>query len=131
MSSSLDILGRRKYVSLTTFRKDGRAVPTAVWHAIDGEEVLIVTEPGSGKVKRLRNSGRVVLAPSDIRGRIPHGAPSFEGTARLVEDPEGIAHVRAVLARRYVSLRLGYLVRRLLRRPTDSIGIAITLGAAG
>jgi uncharacterized protein len=127
MSDRLDILGRRKQVSLTTFRKDGRPVSTAVWHAIDGGEVLIVTEPGSGKVKRLRNSGRVVLAPSDIRGRVPDGAPSFEGTARIVEDPDGVARIRAVIARRYVSARLGYLLNRLLRRPTNSIGIIVTL----
>ncbi|MEV4516293.1 PPOX class F420-dependent oxidoreductase [Dactylosporangium sp. NPDC049525] len=127
MSNSLDILGRRKQVSLTTFRKDGRPVSTAVWHAIDGGEVLIVTEPGSGKVKRLRNSGRVVLAPSDIRGRVPDGAPSFEGSARLVEDPEGIARIRAAIARRYISARIGYLINRLLHRTTDSIGIVITL----
>ena len=126
-SSSLDILGRRKQVSLTTFRKDGRPVATAVWHAIDGGEVVIVTEPGSGKVKRLRNSGRVVLAPSDIRGRVPDGAPSFEGTARIVEDPEGVARIRAAIARRYISARIGYLVNRLLRRTTDSIGIVVTL----
>ena len=127
MSNSLDILGRRKQVSLTTFRKDGRPVATAVWHVIDGGQVLIVTEPGSGKVKRLRNSGRVVLAPCDIRGRVPAGAPSFEGTARLVEDPEGVARIRAVLARRYVSARIGHFLQRLLRRPSDSIGVVVTL----
>lgn len=126
MSSSLDVLGRRKQVSLTTFRKDGRPVATAVWHAIDGDSVVIVTERGSGKVKRLRNSGRVVLAPSDIRGRVPAGAPSFEGTARLVEDPDGIARIRAAIARRYVSARFGYLINRLLRRTPDSIGVIVT-----
>ncbi|GAB3846910.1 PPOX class F420-dependent oxidoreductase [Dactylosporangium cerinum] len=125
--SSLDILGRRKQVSLTTFRKDGRPVATPVWHAIDDGQVVIVTEPGSGKVKRLRNSGRVQLAPSDIRGRVPAGAPTFEGTARLVEDPEGIARIRAAIARRYVSARIGYLINRLLRRPQQSIGVIVTL----
>lgn len=125
--STLEILGRRKQVSLTTFRKDGRPVASPVWHAIDGGQLLIVTEPGSGKVKRLRNSGRVLLAPCDIRGRVPAGAPSFEGTARLVEDPDGIARVRGAIARRYVSARLGYFVNRLLRRTNDSIGIVVTL----
>jgi PPOX class probable F420-dependent enzyme len=125
--SSLDILGRRKQVSLTTFRKDGRPVASAVWHAIDGGQVLIVTEPGSGKVKRLRNSGRVLLAPCDVRGKVPDGAPSFEGTARLVEDPEGIARIRAAIARRYISARIGYLLSRLLRRPRVSIGVIVTL----
>jgi uncharacterized protein len=125
--SSLDILGRRKQVSLTTFRKDGRPVASAVWHAIDGGQVLIVTEPGSGKVKRLRNSGRVLLAPCDVRGKVPDGAPSFDGTARLVEDPEGIARIRAAIARRYISARIGYLLSRLLRRPRVSIGVIVTL----
>ncbi|GAA3219047.1 PPOX class F420-dependent oxidoreductase [Dactylosporangium siamense] len=125
--SSLEILGRRKQASFTTFRKDGRPVATAVWLAIDDGQVVIVTEPGSGKVKRLRNSGRVLLAPSDIRGRVPAGAPSFEGTARLVEDPEGIARIRAAIARRYVSARIGYLINRLLRRPQESIGVIVTL----
>jgi uncharacterized protein len=125
--SSLDILGRRKQVSLTTFRKDGRPVASAVWHAIDGGQVLIVTEPGSGKVKRLRNSGRVLLAPCDVRGKVPDGAPSFEGNARLVEDPEGIARIRAAIARRYISARIGYLLSRLLRRPRVSIGVIVTL----
>ncbi|MET7420147.1 PPOX class F420-dependent oxidoreductase [Dactylosporangium sp. NPDC005555] len=127
MSSSLDILGRRKQVSLTTFRKDGRAVSSAVWHVIDGGEVLILTEPHSGKVKRLRNSGRVVLAPSDVRGRVPDGAPSFEGTARLVEDPDGVARIRAAIGRRYISSRIGNWFNRLLRRPRVSIGIIVTL----
>ncbi len=125
--SSLEILGRRKQVSLTTFRKDGRAVATPVWHVIDGSEVLILTEPDSGKVKRLRNSGRVLLAPSDVRGRVPAGAPSFEGTARLVEDPEGIARIRAAVARRYVSARIGYMINRWLGRTRSSIGVIVTL----
>lgn len=125
--STLEILGRRKQVSLTTFRKDGRAVASPVWHVVDGDEVLIVTEPGSGKVKRLRNSGRVLLAPCDIRGRVPAGAPSFEGTARLVEDPDGIARIRAKVAQRYVSARLGYMLNRLLGRTQNSIGVIVTL----
>lgn len=125
--SSLDILGRRKQVSLTTFRRDGRPVATAVWHAIDGGEVLILTEPESGKVKRIRNGRRVVLAPSDIRGRVPAGAPSFEGTARLVEDPAGLERIRRALARRYVSVRVANLLDRLRRRNRAGIGIAITL----
>ncbi|MEV0562501.1 PPOX class F420-dependent oxidoreductase [Dactylosporangium sp. NPDC050588] len=127
MSSRTDILGRRKQVALTTFRKDGTPVSTAVWHVVDGDEVLILTEPGSGKVKRLRNSGRVVVAPSDIRGRVPEGAPSFEGTARLVEDADGVDRIRRAIGRRYISSRIGNWFNRLLRCPRVSIGIVVTL----
>ena len=57
MSSSLDILGRRKQVSLTTFRKDGRAVATAVWHVIDGGQVQLLgpyrcSRTGIGRIDR-------------------------------------------------------------------------------
>jgi uncharacterized protein len=50
----LDQIGRGRTVSITTFRRDGRAVPTPVWFAVDGGELLTLTPPDSGKVKRIR-----------------------------------------------------------------------------
>ncbi|HEX2774447.1 MAG TPA: pyridoxamine 5'-phosphate oxidase family protein, partial [Micromonosporaceae bacterium] len=42
-------LGAERYVLLTTFRKDGRAVPTPVWVARDGAELVAWTVTTSGK----------------------------------------------------------------------------------
>ena len=41
----LDRLSAEKYILLTTFRKDGRAVPTPVWAVRDGEALAVWT-PG-------------------------------------------------------------------------------------
>src|SRR5436305_160030 len=90
-------LGGSRYVSLTTFRRDGTPVATAVWQAVRGEEMFVVSDAGAGKVKRIRNNGRVVVTACDIRGRIAPGAASAEGTARLLDD-EGTRTVRAPVA---------------------------------
>ncbi|HEU5107182.1 MAG TPA: PPOX class F420-dependent oxidoreductase [Micromonosporaceae bacterium] len=120
-------IARSRYVSLTTFRRDGTPVSTPVWHVIDGDELFIVSEAAAGKVKRIRNSGRVVVTVCDIRGRIAPGAPSAEGTARLL-DEAATAAGRALLARKYLLSRLGNGLARLLRlRRPPVIGIAVTL----
>ncbi len=45
-------LARSMFVLLTTYRRDGEAVPTPVWIADDGERLLVTTGAASGKVKR-------------------------------------------------------------------------------
>ena len=57
---------------LTTFTKDGRPKPTAIWAAPDGDRLLVITEEKSWKVKRIRNTPRVTLAVCDLRGK-PEG----------------------------------------------------------
>ncbi|MFF3244776.1 PPOX class F420-dependent oxidoreductase [Streptomyces sp. NPDC002870] len=89
-----------RYISLATFRKDGTGVATPVWFAVDGGELFVWTGSGSWKVKRLRNDSRVVVTVCDARGRIAEGAPSAEGTARLL-DAAGTGEIRKLLARKY------------------------------
>lgn len=67
-----------KYLNLETFKKNGDGVKTPVWFAADpsagldsGEcKLYVYTIGASGKVKRIRNNGRVKIAPSDMRGRV-------------------------------------------------------------
>jgi PPOX class probable F420-dependent enzyme len=114
------------YVSLTTFRKDGTAVATPVWHAVNGDELFIVSEADAWKVKRIRNNRRVVVTVCSIRGTVKPGAASAEGTARLLDDADTQAG-RKLIARKYVTARAGYWfvkVFRLSRPPV--VGIAVT-----
>ncbi|MEU0954460.1 PPOX class F420-dependent oxidoreductase [Streptomyces niveus] len=97
---NLDALRRSRYVSLTTYRKDGTGVDTPVWHAVDGGVLYIWTRSDSWKVKRLRDNSRVVVTACDVRGRIAPGAATAEGTARLLEG-EDAAQVNKFLARKY------------------------------
>ncbi|MEU9008992.1 PPOX class F420-dependent oxidoreductase [Streptomyces sp. NPDC048479] len=89
-----------RYISVTTFCKDGTGVATPVWFAVDGGEIFFWTRSDSWKVKRLRNNSRVLVTICDVRGRIADGAPSAEGTARLLEG-DAMGAIRKLLARKY------------------------------
>lgn len=127
-SEAAAALRRGKYVSVTTFRRDGTPVPTPVWYALGEGELVFWTGAASGKVKRLRNNPRVVIAPCNARGRVTPGAPALETTARVLDDT-GKAAARRLLARRYALVRLGDLARTALRRTArpDQVGISVAL----
>ncbi|MFE7602076.1 PPOX class F420-dependent oxidoreductase [Streptomyces sp. NPDC057494] len=91
---------RSRYVSLTTFRKNGTGVPTPVWHAVEGDELYVVSRDDAWKVKRLRNDPRVEVAVCDMRGNVAEGAERYAGTGRLVEGEE-LNRIRRLLYRKY------------------------------
>lgn len=88
MSPELRAIGRRRYVSLTTFRRTGVGVPTAVWIAPVGDVLVVTTSATAGKTKRVRNDPRVELQECDRRGRVRPGAPTVSARAEVVADPE-------------------------------------------
>jgi len=108
------------YVSLTTFRRTGVPVSTPVWAAPDGETLVVWTRTDSGKVKRLRHTSRVTVAPCDIRGRVQGAA--VDGVAEFVSpaSPAALAALRRTYGLRF---QLGYVtsrvVQRLSRRDSD------------
>jgi hypothetical protein len=93
-----------RYVSLATYRRDGREVRTPVWIASGGiasggippgaaarggvpggdGRLFVYTNAKSGKVKRIRANGRVRLAACDVRGAV-RGDWSPELHGRLVD----------------------------------------------
>ena len=104
------------YVSLTTFRRTGQPVPTPVWAAPDGEDLVVWTRADSGKVKRLRHTARVTVAPCDVRGRVRGTA--VEATAGFVhpaDRPRALAALRRTYGWRF---RLGYVGSRAWARLT-------------
>ena len=123
----LEQFRRARYVSLTTFRKDGSGVATPVWFAVDGSELFIVSDADAWKVKRIRREGRVNVAVCDVRGRIAPDALRADGTARVLDETQ-TQKVRALIARKYMMSRLGnWLVRVFHLRKKPVIGIAVTL----
>jgi uncharacterized protein len=63
----------------------------------------------------------------NVRGRTVPGAPSAEGTARLL-DPAETQAARRLLARKYLTSRVGNWFARVLRiRRPAMVGIALTL----
>jgi len=67
-----------KYLNLETFKKSGDGVKTPIWFAADpandlagnAARLYAYTIGNSGKVKRIRNNGRVRIAPCDMRGNL-------------------------------------------------------------
>lgn len=123
--TDLDRLAAEKYVLLTTFRKDGRAVPTPVWAVRDGNALAVWTVSDSGKVKRIRRDGRVTVAPCDVRGR-PHGEAT-PGYASIL-DPATTRRIRGLLKQKYRMIgRLSLLGSRLRRGESGTVGLRIVL----
>lgn len=92
--SGMSALSSEKYVRLTTFTRDGRPKYTPVWIADLGDGKLgFTTGLDSWKVKRMRNTSRVELTPSDMRGNVADGAVPTAGNATVVtgEDAEPVA----------------------------------------
>ncbi len=90
-----------QYMNLITFRKSGQAVSTPVWFAETDGKLYVTTIPDSGKVKRIRNNGRVQLAPANRSGK-PLG-PEFEAMARILSAEE------EVIARNALNQKYGLL----------------------
>ena len=121
-----DEIVRSKYVSLTTYRKNGTPVATAIWLVPKDDELWMVTEAGSGKVKRIRNNPEVLVAPCSARGTVAPDAPTVTGTARLLDDA-GTAKARKLLAGRYFMSRAGNWFAGLLRlRRPPMIGVIVS-----
>jgi PPOX class probable F420-dependent enzyme len=58
-----------KYLSVTSYRRDGTGVATPVWFVVDGERLLIETDAASYKVKRIRRDPHVSVAICSARGK--------------------------------------------------------------
>lgn len=93
----------RKYVLVTTFRKNGAAVATPVWFGEAGGKIYVMSRPDSGKCKRLRNNPKVRVAPCTIRGKVT--GPEFEGTGRILP-AEDWPQARQAINRKYWLARL-------------------------
>lgn len=58
-----------KYLSVTSFKRDGTPVATPVWFVVDDGRLLIYTDPESFKAKRIRRNPSVRIAPCNATGR--------------------------------------------------------------
>ncbi|QMU71685.1 PPOX class F420-dependent oxidoreductase [Streptacidiphilus sp. P02-A3a] len=125
--STRDALTRARYVSLTTYRKDGTPVATPVWHVVDEGRLYVWTEADTFKVKRLRRDPRAKVVVCDVRGRIAPGAAEAEGTGRVL-DAEGTEEVRLLLGRKYLLARIGHVFATLTgrRRRRPIVGLEIS-----
>lgn len=112
-----------EYILLTTFTKDGRPKPTAVWAApLDGR-VVVITGEQSWKVKRIRNTPRVTLAVCD-RGGKPKGE-AIEATAVILDKSETPAVYDAIGKRYGVIGKVFNIVSKVRGGERKNVGIEL------
>ncbi len=127
-------LSDEKYISVTTFKKDGTAVSTPTWVVeLEDGKVGFYTSSTSGKAKRLRNDSNVVVQPSDGRGRVKPDTSPLEDTAVLVTGSERDAIYEKVVAKygfmttvTRVLAKVGGVVKRK-EQPYADRGVVVTI----
>jgi PPOX class probable F420-dependent enzyme len=87
-----------KYLSLTSFRRDGTEVATPVWFVESGGRLLVETDAASYKVRRIRRDPRVTIAPCTATGRLR--GILVAAWAELLPDAQ-VTRVERLMARKY------------------------------
>ena len=100
---------RGRYLSITTYKRDGRGIATPVWFVQQDGRLLVETDAASGKVKRIRRDPQVRVAVCTASGR-PRGE-QVPAVAEILSDSE-IGAVERLIADKY---RFDMIIFRPLR----------------
>ena len=123
-----------KYVSFTTYKKDGSAKALPVWIADFGDGTIGFTSSSSSyKVKRLRNDARCVVQPSNAKGVVTPGSEAITGTAETITGAEFERYAAIVKKKygiQYTAITLVGKVAKLIGKGSSTdTAIRITLDA--
>jgi len=118
----LETLFPGRYLSVTSFKRDGTGVATPVWFVSNGTRLYALTDAHSAKVRRMRRDPKVLVAPCRPDGKLRR-APVPAHVEVLTATPE-LDRVQRLLRDRYkVSYRVIALIRRLGRRLRGKPGV--------
>lgn len=98
-NSDLSSFAPEKYISLETFRRSGEGVRTPLWFVEEEGQLYARTPSSTGKVKRLRNSASVQVAPCNMSGKLT--GKSAEGAASFVEDAAEVERINSLIKAKY------------------------------
>jgi PPOX class probable F420-dependent enzyme len=96
--TTLSSLKDTKTVLLTTYKRDGTPIDTAVSIAFNGDRAFFRSYDKAWKTKRLRNNPNVKVAPATVRGTAT--GPALDARATLLDGEDARIAARA-LARRH------------------------------
>ena len=106
---------KERYVSLATFRRNGKEVRTPVWLAGTQGRYYLFSEGKAGKVKRIRANGRACIAACTYSGDIR--SDWLKAEARIVNEPEVINHAYRALRDKYGwQMKMGDIFSKLFGR---------------
>lgn len=131
-AADLEALFPGRYLSVTSFKRDGTGVATPVWFVSDAGRLFALTDLHSGKVKRIRRDPRVLVAPCRAGGKLR--SEPLPARAEVLTATDELERVQRLLIERYkVSYRVVMLIYRLGRRlrgqpsVADGAALAITV----
>ena len=117
--NSLEQFYKKKYLSLETFRKNGKGVQTPVWFVPDGETIYVNTGVNSGKVKRIRNNSRVNIAPCKMDGTTC--GTWVPANAREISEAEVSKKANRFLDRKYGLMRKMFSLGSAMQGRQDTV----------
>jgi PPOX class probable F420-dependent enzyme len=127
-TTELLALGTERFLSLSTFRPSGERVTAPVRVVRDGDALLVLTAPSTGKVARLRDDPRVVLRPYGRTGPATDGAAPVLAVAAISAEPADRDHAVDGLRAKYgAEYRIVTTVGRLLRRPGPATRLVLRI----
>jgi PPOX class probable F420-dependent enzyme len=118
---------RSKYLLLTTFTKDGRPKPTPIWGVPDGNKLLVITDDGSWKTKRINNTPRVTIAKSGALGK--KKSDEVEGVARVLPKSE-TRRVYTAVCKRYWYHAPWFYAHSVVRGGIDKVHVGLEISPA-
>jgi uncharacterized protein len=132
-SPDLEALFPGRYLSVTSFKRDGTAVATPVWFVSDGSRLFAFTDLHSAKVRRIRRDPHVLVASCRADGKLR--ADPIPASAAVLTAPEELERIQKLLLTRYkISYRVVMFFYRLGRRvrgePPVAEGAALAITPA-
>jgi len=119
-----------RYLSITSYKRDGTGVATPVWFVQQDGRLLVETDAASGKVKRIRRSPAVRVAVCTASGRLR--GEQADAVAELLPDSE-VSSTERLITRKYridvmviKPLRIAQSALHLGRPRTTPVILAIT-----
>lgn len=121
-----------RYLSITSFKRDGTGVATPVWFVSDDRQMFALTDLHSAKIRRIRRNPRVLVASCRAGGKLRR--EPVAARAEVLTATADLERVQKLLLARYkISYRVVMLLYRLGRRlrrkqsVADGAALAITL----
>jgi uncharacterized protein len=122
-STDLDALFPGRYLSITSFKRDGTAVATPVWFGSDGTRLFAFTDLHSAKVRRIHHNPRVLVASCWVNGKLRR-EPVAARAEVLTTTAELERVQKLLLSRHKISYRAVMLFYRLGRQLRDKQSVA-------
>ena len=119
-----------RYLSITSYKRDGTGVATPVWFVQQDGRLLVETDAASGKVKRIRRNPAVRVAVCTASGRLR--GEQADAVAELLPGSE-VSSAERLITRKYridvmviKPLRIAQSALHLGRPRTTPVILAIT-----